>query len=48
MAVVAPSVLISRFDILIVLKGEGWSTGKVAGRIMVKPISLPNYPVITG
>jgi hypothetical protein len=31
-----------------VVKGEGKATGKVAGRVKVKPNGLPDYPVITG
>jgi len=31
-----------------VVKGEGKATGKVAGRVKVKPNRLPDYPVITG
>jgi hypothetical protein len=30
------------------VKGEGKATGKVAGRVKVKPNGLPDYPVITG
>jgi hypothetical protein len=30
-----------------VVKGEGKATGKVAGRVKVKPNGLPDYPVIT-
>ncbi len=28
------------------VKGEGKATGKVAGRVKVKPNKLPDYPVI--
>jgi len=30
------------------VKGEGKATGKVVGRVKVKPNELPNYPVIIG
>ncbi len=30
------------------VKVEGNATGKVAGRVKVKPNGLPDYPVITG
>ncbi len=30
------------------VKGEGKATGKVAGRVKVKPNGLPDYSVITG
>jgi len=31
-----------------VVKVEGKATGKVTGRVKVKPNGLPDYPVITG